>query len=471
MFLCREEELSVLNSHYNSELLECAVIYGRRRIGKTALINEFCKDKPTIFYSALNSNGQDNLDSLSKSLHTFLHGESNSYPVYNSFDDLFSQITNILKDNKRIVFVIDELPYLVKSDKSILSRLQHLIDHDWANSKLFLILCGSSISFMENNVLSGKSPLFGRRTMQLCIKPLTYIDSAKFNPNLSNNDKAIMYGITGGIPHYINKLACRKSIKESLLSNLFDSSSYLYEEPYNLLKQELREPGTYNSIITAIAKGESKLNKIAKSAHIERDVCNRYIKTLMEIQIVNKIEPIVDKNKKKVQYVIDDNFFKFWYRFIPKNNNAIIMGTIKDIYDDVVGSYMSEYMGYIFEEMCKQYLMYHIKDLPFIPSNIGKWWGNSVDNKSAELDIVCLGPKASNKKESKQFIIASCKYTNEKVGEDELELIKKYSLSFASKDDKCYYYIFSKSGFKNSLLNKEKIGEVKLISLDDLYSK
>ena len=156
MFLCREKELSILNERYQKRGLECVVIYGRRRMGKTALINEFVKDKPTIYFPALNTNAKGNLAAFSKTVHLYMHPDVAESPVYRSFDDVFSEITRIARSSERVILVIDELPYLAKSDDSIPSRLQHLLDHEWAETGLFLILCGSSMSFMEKEILSEK---------------------------------------------------------------------------------------------------------------------------------------------------------------------------------------------------------------------------------------------------------------------------------------------------------------------------
>ena len=148
MFLCREHELQVLNRRYQNDGCECVVIYGRRRVGKTALITEFAKDKKAILFPALKANARDNLGALSKAIAAYSNPDTSSAPVYQSFDDAFSEITRLAK-NERVVFVIDELPYLCEADDSIPSRLQHLLDHDWKETKLYLILCGSSMSFME----------------------------------------------------------------------------------------------------------------------------------------------------------------------------------------------------------------------------------------------------------------------------------------------------------------------------------
>ena len=200
MFYCRERELGDLNRRYAKDNFECLVVYGRRRVGKTALINEFCKDKPTVFFSALNASLQENLEALSKAIFEKNNPGAEYAPVFNSFDAAFAEITR-MAEKERLVFVIDEYPYLAKADKSVSSRLQHIIDHVWKDGKLFLILCGSSMSFMEYQVLGYESPLYGRRTGQYKIHALNYKEITAFNPELDNEQQALVYGVTGGIPH------------------------------------------------------------------------------------------------------------------------------------------------------------------------------------------------------------------------------------------------------------------------------
>ena len=419
MFYCREEELRKLNKRYQGDQFEGVVIYGRRRVGKTALINEFCNDKKTIYFSALNATSQENLRMLSKAIWNCKNPDMINAPEYRSYEDAFEEI-GYMGQKERIIFVIDEYPYLAKAEESISSRLQHLIDHAWSDSKIFLVLCGSSMSFMEYQVLGYESPLYGRRTAQFKIESLTYKETAMFNPGLSLEDNAMVYGITGGVPHYINKLDVRGDVDEALLDNLFDRSSYLYEEPENLLKQELREPAVYNTIITAIAGGATRMNEIVTKTGVESGPCTKYMKVLMDLGIVKRETPITEKQGKKTIYLLADNFFRFWYRFVPNNVAAIQSGRIRNTYTRAVKEQLSDYMGLVFEQMCREYLLYYAENLPIDLNNIGQWWGtDSKKRKQIQIDIIGTSALAD------EYIIGSCKFKNEKIGIDELELLKE----------------------------------------------
>lgn len=462
MFYCREAELRTMNNRYKKDRFECIVIYGRRRVGKTALINEFCKGKPTVYFSALNASSQENLEALSKAIYTCQNPDSTSAPTYQSYEDALEAITEMAME-KRLVFVIDEYPYLAKAEKSISSRLQHIIDHSWQDSRIYLILCGSSMSFMEYQVLGYESPLYGRRTAQFKIQALTYREITEFHPELKAADQALLYGVTGGIPHYINKLDVESDLDEALLENLFSTSSYLFEEPENLLKQELREPAIYNSVISAIAAGASHSNEISTKVGLESGVCAKYLKVLLDLGILKKETPITEKPGKKTIYAIDDNFFRFWYRFVPRNMSVISAGRMHPVYEQAVKRFYPDYMGLVFEKMCQEYLLRYAKDLPILLSNVGQWWGtDSKTRKEVQIDIVGV-PVDGN-----EYLICSCKYRNEKIGIEELELLRRYAAVFRQ-NGIFHYYIFSKGGFTPTLLEAEMQGEVTLFTLGDLY--
>ncbi|MBQ7515198.1 MAG: ATP-binding protein [Schwartzia sp.] len=464
MFYCREKELEKMNQWYESDAFECIIVYGRRRVGKTALINAFCQDKPVIYFSALQATANKNLSALSQAIHVCKEPEADTFPLYQSFDDALREISRLSRD-RRLIFVIDEYPYLAKAEEAISSLLQHTIDHDWGGTKLYLILCGSSMSFMEKQVLGEASPLYGRRTGQLRLEPLTYRETALFCPNLSPEQSALVYGITGGIPHYINKLNVRDSVDEALMENLFDRASYLYEEPENLLKQELREPALYSDILSAIAEGASKISEIASQCKIDAAVCAKYLTVLIELGIVKKERPLAKATSKKTIYSIGDSFFRFWYRFVPKHTALIASGRIRQVYGKVIKPYLPEFMGLVFERMCHDYLLYYANNASYELLSLGRWWGNDPsEKKEIEIDIVGEILEASGET---SYLIGSCKYRNTKTGRDELDRLRHYATVFAGGKN-CRYVIFSKAGFTQGLRASSQAGEVVLATLEDM---
>lgn len=463
-FYGRELELKKLQRRYDGGRFECIVIYGRRRVGKTALINEFLKGKPAISLSALNTTGAENLAALSKAISTYECPTSTSAPVFPDYFSAFDRITELAKKG-RVVLVIDEFPYLAKTYPAVSSMLQHLIDHAWAETGLFLILCGSSMSFMEHQVLGVESPLFGRRTAQFRIEPLDYREAALFHPELSHEDNALIYGITGGVPHYINKLDVHGSVDEALIENVFDSAAYLYEEPNNLLKQELRNPGLYSAILRAIASGGTRLNEIAGKTHESTGLISNHLKTLEELGIVRRETPMAETPGRKSFYLLQDSFFRFWFRFAPENASAINSDSFSKNYPTAVRRYLPDFMGNVFEQMCKQYLLKFAEELPFPLGSVGQWWGaDPIQKKQIQIDIVGKGA------EPRRFLIGSCKYRNASVGIDELELMRSYASAFG-KGDRYDYCFFSKGGFTDGLREAARKTGAMLFTLEDLYRK
>ena len=456
-----------MNRRYQRGSFECIVIYGRRRVGKTALINEFCSGKRTVYFSALRATAAENLRALSKAIYLLAHPDAEAYPAFPSFETALDEIGRLGKE-ERIVFVIDEYPYLAEAYEGISSRLQHLIDHSWQEGKLYLILCGSSMSFMQKQVLGYESPLYGRRTAQFRIEPLTYRETAVFHPELSAETNACIYGVTGGVPHYINKLDVRGDLDEALLENLFDSSAYLFEEPENLLKQELREPAVYNAVIRAIAEGASRLNEIATRVGLESGACSKYISTLTELGLVKKETPVAETGGRKGVYRIEDNFFRFWYRFVPRNMSAISAGRFARSYEKAVKARMHETMGLIFEKMCREYLLYYAEDLPFELAEVGSWWGNDASaKKEIQIDLVGVPVQEPNQRVT-EYLIGSCKFRNEPVGMEELRLLTHYAEVFG-KGKKYFYALFSLGGFTPELRAYGKANGVRLVTLKEMY--
>ncbi|PHS36140.1 MAG: ATPase [Alkaliphilus sp.] len=464
MFVGRNYEIDKLNELYNENRFHCIVMYGRRRVGKTRLLTEFCKEKNRIFYV---SEEHNDLLSLTKfSAQILEHFGLNEFmPKFDSWDAAFKFIGK-KAENEKLVLVLDEFPYMVSSNKRMLSIIQNNIDHNLIDTKLFLIICGSSISFIENEVLSHKSPLFGRRTAQFLINPLDFFDAIKFFPNYTNEDKIRIYSVLGGVPQYLLQFNGQASFDYNMVKKMYDKSAYLYLETELLLKQELINPIVYKSIIEAVASGASKLNEISTKIGETTSKTSIYIKSLIELKIIQKIKPITEKaNSKKTIYLINDNFYKFYYKHVSKHISAIEQEMGEHIYNNRVKGKFYEHQGSVFEEVCKEYLIRKNKkfELPFIIDKIGKWWGaNPIKKRQEEIDIVGLGDG--------EVLLAECKYTSEKLGIEVYEkLVERANLLTRGKS---YYYIFSKSGFKDNLLDLEKtIENLNLVTLDLMISE
>ncbi len=460
MFIGRHKELNSLDKLYQSDKFEFVVIYGRRRVGKTALINQFIGDKKSIYFMGIESNEKQNLENLSKSIIEFSSGiqtETSFASFQVALEYLFKLATK-----ERVILAIDEYPYVARSSKSLASTLQLLIDKYKDNSKLMLILCGSSMSYMEDHVLAYKAPLYGRRTAQMKIQPFDFEESCGYFHNLSDEDKALVYGIAGGTPQYLLQMSEELSVEENIKNTYLNPMSFLYEEPTNLLKQEVREPAIYNAIITAIATGYSRMSEISSKVGENTNVCSNYIKNLINLGIIQKETPYGEKASKKSIYSIEDNMFYFWYRFVLDNNSAIARGAADLVYKRIE-SQLSDYMGRVFEEICKQYLWKQLLagNAPIEFISLGRWWGNDSTKKcQAEIDIM-------GEQDRESALFAECKWRNEKVDMDILETLIGRSKLFHYKN--VHYYLFSKSGFTKGCIERAKeVGNVTLVSYKDI---
>ena len=354
-----------------------------------------------------------------------------------------------LSRNKRIILAIDEYPYIARSSKSFASTLQLMIDKYKDQSKLMLILCGSSMSYMEDHVLAYKAPLYGRRTAQIKLLPFDFFETCKYFKHFSKEEKAMAYGIAGGTPQYLMQINDSLSIEENIKNIYLNTTSVLYEEPVNLLKQEVREPALYTAIITAIANGASRMSEISGKVGEETNVCATYLKNLISLGIVKKELPYGEKPSRKAIYSIDDNMFRFWYRFVPANASMISRGAAELVYKRIE-PHLSEYMGTVFEEICRQYLWKQLIDgkSPVEFNSLGRWWGNDPKNKcQVEIDIV-------GEQDKNTALFAECKWTNEKVDTGVLETLTERSELFNYKEK--YFCIFSKSGFTRGCAEKAK---------------
>lgn len=327
-----------------------------------------------------------------------------------------------------------------------------------------LILCGSSMSYMEDQVLAYKAPLYGRRTAQMKIQPFDFADTCRYFRDFSEEDQALIYGIVGGTPQYLLQINDRLSVEENIKNTFLNPISSMFEEPENLLKQEVREPALYNAIITAIATGASRMGEISTKVGEDTSVCSTYLKNLISLGLIRKETPYGEKSSRKSIYSIDDNMFRFWYRFVPENYSMIARGA-SDLAYKRIRPNLPDYMGKVFEEICRQYLWKLLLsgESPVEFKELGRWWGNDPSARSqTEIDIM-------GEQDKETALFGECKWTNEKVDTGVLETLMKRSQLFPYKNVRLY--LFAKNGFTKGCIEKaDRLGNVALVTYSDILN-
>ena len=441
-FIARRRELATLNELYESEKFEMPVIYGRRRIGKSTLIDYFAENKPTIFFQAVESSANNNLMFLSQRIDEFKHNRSISHTSsYSDFRHAFLEINAIAeRSEEKLIFVIDEYPYLAEAEKSMNSILQEIIDHVFKlNKNIMLILCGSSMSFMEKQVLGSKSPLYGRRTAQFKILPFTFFETAEYLKGLPREDIMAYHGITGGVPQYLEFVDTTSSLQDNIKRLFLEMGSPLLEEPENLLKQELRNPATYNSILLAISHGKSKYNEIVSVIDVSSGAANTYLNNLISLGIVEKKTSIFDKKGRKPIYKIKDGLYRFWFRFIEGNVDRVSRNRVESLHAKIMEE-LPGFLGYTFEEVVADWI-WENEVLDFEPRKVASWWGSdSKEKREVEIDIVAPDDR------DYVALVGECKWKNpSKLERGMVDDLVKYSHLITEVEERKLYIFLKES--------------------------
>lgn len=474
MFIGRETELKFLNDAYSSDHAEFIVLYGRRRVGKTELLNEFCKDKTCIFYTCREYTDKKQLQSFTDKIHAYNIPAFEYVDCFSNWEAAFSSVLHIRTNEKKLL-VIDEFPYACKVNESIPSILQVLWDEKLRYENVMIILCGSAMSFIEKELLAEKNPLYGRTTGIYKMKPMPYTDAIKFFPHFSDEDKLLAYSILGGVPHYLRQFSDRFSLEENVKRNILRKGCSLYNEVEFLLKQELRETSVYNTIVEAIALGNNSFSDILSKTQLEKSKLSVYLKNLIEISIVEKESPALSSDKDKSNttkgnYILTDNFFRFWYAFAYRNLTDLENDDVDGVWSDSIKDNLHDFASQPFEKICLEYLYILNKGnrLPFRIHNASRYWGKTtqtIDDKmqSVNLEIDILAPDSKKK----NFIYGECKFTNEAF--DMQQLKKLQSKVFL--EGNVYFYLFSLSGFTDAVKEYASLHDnTVLVSVSDIVS-
>lgn len=448
-FIDRELEMETLQREYAREGSALVILYGRRRVGKTTLISEFIKDKNALFFLASEEAEAQNRNAFKEKVAEFVNSNLLRNADIKSWDVLFRAIMDTPFERKPVI-VLDEFQYLGKANPAFPSIFQRIWEEILKDHSVMVILCGSLISMMESQTLAYGSPLYGRRTAQIRLKQIPFRYYHAFFPNKSRRDLIELYAVTGGVPKYIELFSENKDIYSSIQTCILNRSGYLYDEPHFLLQQEVSEVGSYFSIIKAIAAGNAKLSAIASVLEIKSTSLTKYLKTLIDLDILEREVPITEENpekSKKGLYKIKDNYLRFWFAFVYPNMSFIESGHSQLVMNKIRKSLVKNHVAFVYEDVCKERMWELNADdvWPFNFTKLGRYW----DSRD-EIDIAALDP------EGKNLILGECKYWVEPVGISVLRSLEAKAETVAWKRDSrnVWYVIFSASGFTDDLIKE-----------------
>jgi len=440
-FINRTNELNTLNKEYQENRFSFVVIYGRRRVGKTRLISEFIKNKKSIYFLADTQTEKLNIQRFSKSVSQFLKDDFINNIEFNNWETVFEYIFKQLNLNKKIIIVVDEFQYLAQINPATASVFQRIIDETLQHKNCMLILCGSIISLMYKHTLTYTSPLYGRRTAQIKLQPLSFLDFSDHYKDISKIRCVELYSILSGVPKYMELFNLDDDIYKAIESNIFNPNSFLYQEPRFLLNEELSTHTTYFSILKIIAEGTHKLGNISSKIGSKNKNITSFLDKLRDLEIIYRDVPIFETNyekSKKGLYFFKDHFLRFWFQYVFPNMNVLEMGNDREVISTVKQSF-SIFTSYAFEKIAQEIIQ---KESSFQVQKIGRYW-----DKNLEIDIVAMGEK--------NILFGECKWMNRQVGlktlyelKEKVKCLKKDYISGKN----ISYALFSKKGFKDNLL-------------------
>ncbi len=450
-FIDRAKELAFLEEKWKEQKAQLVVLWGKRRVGKTELAKKFIKGKPHVYFLSENTNEKDQMFRFSQALGRFYNEPLLLTRGFTGWEESFEYIK---AKKQRFILVIDEFPYLIWSNPAIPSLFQKAWDEYWRDGSIYVILLGSSMAMMENEVLGYRSPLYGRRTGQWRVDPMPFASVCKFRAGKPFADRLAHFSIAGGTPAYWLQLSSEKDFEKNLTDHVMKKGEMLYDEVEFILREELREPRYYFALLQAIAHGKRKLSEIVNATGINQPVANKYLSVLADLKIVERELPVTEEKplkSKKGLYRVTDEFFMFWFRFIFPKRGELEMGRVKDVID-IVRKDLPQYLGGIYEKVAIETLWQNMEKLfPF--SAIGRWW-----DRNKEIDIIAFN------RENDAIMFCEVKWSEKPVGTNIYENLKQKSskVRWGGNERKEYFCLFSKKGFTAAMVKLARKDNVAL---------
>lgn len=465
-FIGRKDELRVLEERWRTGRPELIVVYGRRRVGKTELLLQFSRRrrKKTLYFLATQVTRKEHLRQFTGLMRTIFTDPLLHAMTFETWEDVFIYLGEKAKQ-ERLLVVLDEFPYLVDSSPELPSVLQKFWDLQAPQTRIFLVLCGSHMGFMETEVLGEKSPLFGRRTAQILLRPFDYREAGLFFPNYTNEEKLRVYGMLGGMPAYLLRFSGERSLEDNLYLEMLHPQGFLYVEPQFLLKMELRDPRVYAGILGAIASGCTRLNEIAQRVGLPVQKVSKYLTVLQEMGLVAREVPFTARaphRSKKGRYRIVDPYLNFWFRFVQPYTSLIESGRGKAVFQRYISPYFSSYMGRIFEQIARAYMIRYAPDAWAIPPvmRVGREWHGDV-----EIDVMAEHVDGS-------WSLGKCKWTRRVLGEGIYRNLREKTQQLSAWvrfPDRVRFFVFSTGPFSQRLHRRQDRDTFFLIGLEELF--
>lgn len=445
-FVSRERELALLNDLYQRPGAQFLILYGRRRIGKTALITRWGRGlaEPYLYWMASQTSATNQLRSFSQALFQFLNPETAVAPTFSylSWDAAFAEAAR-LAANQRVVIVLDEFTYVMQADSEAPSLLQKAWDHQLKQSNVFLILTGSLAGIMQRAALDYQAPLYGRATARLKLQPLSFGALAAMLPNYTSEQRVAVYAIAGGVPAYIELFDDALNILQNLQQRIVTPANVMLTDAVFLLHEQLDEPRNYIAVLEAIAAGYHRLTEIAAMAGINRSNISKYLAVLRELGYVERVVPATlrrPEKSRKGRYVITDPYLRFYYRFLAPHRTAIEQGRIKQT-TSLLYDHLLDFIGaHTFEELCRDWVNWaaEMGEFPFLPERTGSFW-----SKQAQVDVLAINWR------SKDILLGECKWGQKAVGRSVLQTLldKTERVLPASFTWRVHYAFFARRDF------------------------
>ena len=457
MVIGREGKLDSMEKNWNSQGAKFVVVYGSHKSGKTAVLSKFAEGKHGVFFSAQRLYSYMNLRLFEKAVSDF-SGEEEDFPTWKV---AFKRIGEFAKD-ERFLLAIDDFADLVFEDKTVLKDFRNAFENEWRNSNIFVVAGCGRVFFTETEILAENSAAAMRRPVIYKLEELDYLDSAKLLPKeLSAKDKMRYYCCLGGVPEYLGLVEGEKTFEENIRNIFLEKNSPLYSEPPMIFLDELREPEFYNSILFALAKGSQRINEIVAETGESSTKVNKYLLTLLQMQIVNRDIPFGEENKasRKGVYTVSSKALAFWFRFVLPNKTAISRG--EAVLDNLVDE-IDEYVeGKLFEQVCMQYMLRKNKQgmLPFLGSVISGYWSSLKEYSDAKI-------VAANQR-NRQILFAEYRKNFSEPGEQLLSRLRKNDKLFTEYWER-FDMLFSIEAFPREIRNLENM-KMKLVDVEGLY--